>query len=760
MRKSKHTTTFLNMRKTHFSSSTKKGGALWQSLLLLPLVTFLFTGQLLYAQGNKLYTLDDVTPGGRGFYSNFYPKTLWGLQWLGERAVWLDGDKLVGRNLGESKPQTVMTLQELAKLIPQENWSSRQSFPYGEASQASSRMLFAGEKGYYVVDMAKKALCSTFPKFNHLGESYEAVAFSMDHDVAVMRSQGGVLTYVRGATPALSAALYKPIATNDGDKIVYGEAVHQREFGIEKGIFFSPNGKKVAFYRMDQSMVAHYPLVDYSPHKAVATPFRYPMAGEKSHHVTIGIFDSETDKTTYLKTEGDPELYHTNIAWVPDNRGIVVAHINRSQNELAMCLYDSKLGDKVRTLFVEKEEKYLDPGIAPIFLPNAPEDFLWVSRRDGFYHIYHYDLTGKLFNQLTQGDWEVLSIEGFSPKGEAVIFTATKSSPLENRLYSVDLAGGNVKDLTPEEGRHYVQYNRHTGAFIDVHSAPQVPRIIALRTLSGSVRSKSNTLLEASDPTSGYNMPTIEIGTLATTDGETPLYYRLVKPINFDPTHQYPTIVYVYGGPHAQMITNDWLGGASGWDIYMAQQGYVVFTLDNRGSTNRGKDFEQAIWRQVGTAEMEDQMQGIKFLTSQSWVDSSRIGIYGWSFGGFMTTNLMLSYPEIFKVGVAGGPVMDWSRYEIMYGERYNGSPESNPEGYQRNNLTLRAGDLKGRLLLIHGVQDNVVVWQHAMAFVQAAIKAGTHPDCFYYPTHQHNVIGPDRVHLNTIITRYFEDHL
>lgn len=727
-------------------------------LFLAFIATFfgLFTASL-DAQ-KKLFTLSEVTPGGEDFFTSFHPKNLYGLQWIGDYATWVENESIMGQKANEKKPIVLLTLADLKGLLADEK--STPSLLYGNAVSDSYAMIIEGEKGYYVVDVLHKKLLSTFPKQDHLGTTYVALEFSALNNVAVMRSEKGTLYYVKGISPKLALPLYKKIAQNEDDKIVYGEAVHQREFGISKGIFISPNGKRVAFYRMDQSMVKPYPLVDYTPHKAVYKPLRYPMAGEASHHVTLGVFDSETNQISYLKTEGDPELYLTNIAWVPDNRGIVVAEINRAQNELTMRLYDSVFGVRVRTLFQEREEKYLDPGIAPIFLPNEPEDFLWVSRRDGFYHFYHYDLTGKLLGQVTKGEWEVLDFKGFSNRGNSFLFTATKASPLQQRLYQINIKGGEPLDLTPEKGVHYTQYSSMASAIIDNYSSPSLPRKIAIRSLSGKGISSTHTLLVADNPTKDFAMPSIEVGTLLSADGKTPLYYRLIKPINFDETKKYPTIIYVYGGPHAQMITEGWLSSASGWDLYMAQKGYVVFTLDNRGSAHRGKAFEQAIWRQVGTAEMEDQIKGVNFLSSHPWVDTQRLGVYGWSFGGFMTTNLLLTYPKVFKVGVAGGPVMDWSRYEIMYGERYNGSPQSNPEGYRKNNLTLRAKDLQSRLLLIHGVQDNVVLWQHVMDFMQQAITARTYPDCYYYPTHEHNVRGRDRVHLNYIISRYFEEHL
>ena len=243
-------------------------------------------------------------------------------------------------------------------------------------------------------------------------------------------------------------------------------------------------------------------------------------------------------------------------------------------------------------------------------------------------------------------------------------------------------------------------------------------------------------------------------------DGKTDLYYRLIKPADFDPAKKYPAIVYVYGGPHAQMITNGWMNDARGWDIYMANKGYIMFSLDNRGSSNRGLEFENATFRQLGIEEGKDQVKGVEFLKSQPYVDGERIGVHGWSFGGHMTTALMLRYPEIFKVGVAGGPVIDWGYYEIMYGERYMDTPQANPEGYKQTNLKNLAGNLKGHLLIIHDDHDDTCVPQHTLSFMKACVDARTYPDLFIYPTHKHNVLGRDRVHLHEKITRYFEEYL
>ena len=250
------------------------------------------------------------------------------------------------------------------------------------------------------------------------------------------------------------------------------------------------------------------------------------------------------------------------------------------------------------------------------------------------------------------------------------------------------------------------------------------------------------------------------MGTIKAADGVTDLYYRLILPPGFDETKKYPAVVYVYGGPHAHNIdaTRHW--GARGWDIWMAQNGYVMFCLDNRGSEHRGLAFEQATFRNLGTEEMKDQLKGVEFLKSLPYVDAERLGVHGWSFGGFMTTSLMTTYPDVFKVGVAGGPVIDWKFYEVMYGERYMETPQTNPEGYRNASCLNKAGNLKGRLLIVYGGNDPVCVPQHTLSFIRACIDADTYPDLFTYPGDEHNMMGTDRVHLHKLITRYFDDHL
>ena len=564
--------------------------------------------------------------------------------------------------------------------------------------------------------------------------------------------------------------------TDEPKGIVCGQSVHRQEFGIYKGTFWSPKGNLLAFYRMDETMVTDYPQVNTTTRIATLEPDKYPMAGMTSHKVTVGVYNPATEKTVYLKA-GDPtDRYFTNISWSPDEKSVYVIELNRDQNHAELVRYNAENGEKDAVLYVEEHPKYVEPQHILTFLPWDGTKFLYQSQRDGYNHLYLMDTQLKAeptsfrtetdgtcyeythVKQLTQGTWLVKNILGFNPKAKEIIIMSTEVSPLQSNAYAVNVKTGKRRLIGNKDGMHNVQLSASGKYVIDNYTSSTVPRNIDIVPTSG--KGKNINLLTAANPMDAYNMPEITLGTIKAADGKTDLYYRLIKPVNYDPNKKYPAVIYVYGGPHAQMIHNVRNYGAGGWDIYMAQLGYVMLTVDSRGSDNRGLEFENCTFRQLGTEEMKDQVKGVEFLKSLGYVDENRIGVHGWSFGGFMTTNLMLTYNDIFKVGVAGGPVIDWGYYEVMYGERYMDSPLSNPEGYNKANLKLRAGDLKGRLMLIHGGEDPTCVPQHSYTFLRACIDAGTHPDFFIYPEDGHNMFGRDRVHLYEHITRYFEDHL
>jgi len=567
-------------------------------------------------------------------------------------------------------------------------------------------------------------------------------------------SKAGYVAYVENYNLFVTDGKTTKQVTTDGSRnIVYASSVHRDEFGISKGTFWSNSGNKLAFYRMDQSMVTDYPIINWTTTPASVEMIKYPMAGDKSHHVIVGIYDAESQNTIYLKTGGDPEHYLTNIAWSPDDKFIFIAELNRGQNHMQLNQYDAESGAFLKTLFEEKDEKYVEPLVPMLFVKNIPSQFIWQSNRDGWNHLYLYDVNGNLLKQLTKGNWEVVEVKGFDAKGEKLFFSSTKESPISRNTSFVNLKTGIIKDVTTGTGNHGTTLSSTGNTIIENFSTIEIPRRISIIDVKSG---KSKPIFNASNPLAGYSLGQLSIFTILNKEG-TPLYCRMVKPVNFDSTKKYPVIVYWYGGPHVQLIGNFWNGNASDyWFQYMAERGFVVFTVDTRGSDNRGKEFEQAIFRRHGVAQMEDLLSGINYLQSQNWVDKNRMGLFGWSYGGFMTIDFMLNHPEVFKAAVAGGPVTDWRMYEIMYGERYMDTPQENPEGYAATDLNRQVQKLKGKLLLIHGLQDPVVVQQHSVKFVKAAIDKNVQVDYMIYPGHEHNVLGKDRVHLYQKVTDYF----
>lgn len=545
--------------------------------------------------------------------------------------------------------------------------------------------------------------------------------------------------------------------TRDQSKdILNGQAVHRNEFGIENGIFLSPEGNYLAYYRMDQSMVADYPVINWSETPAKANLIKYPMAGGTSHEVTLQVYNPTTGSTTAIKTERPKDQYLTSVTWSPDERYIYIAVLNRDQNHLWLNQYDARSGNKVKTLFEEIHKKYVEPLNPLTFLPGSNDKFIWWSQRDGYMHLYLYRTDGKLIRQLTEGNWLVNELIGINEDKNELIITATKDSPLEKHTYAVNWNNGSMRRIDTEPGVHNVVANENGSYILDVYSSSKTPRKAIVRSTDGK---SAQVLLNAPDPLADYDRAKVKNITLKADDG-TKLYGKLILPSDFDSSKKYPVIVYLYNGPHVQLVRNSYPASGNLWYEYLTQHGYIVFTMDGRGSSNRGMKFEQAVFRKLGTIEMNDQLKGVEYLASLPYVDEDHMGVHGWSFGGFMTTSLMLRHPGVFKAAVAGGPVIDWKMYEVMYTERYMDTPEQNPEGYEDANLLNKVKNLKGRLMLIHGTDDDVVVWQHSIKFLKKAVDEGVQVDYFVYPGHLHNVRGKDRVHLMQKITDYFDLHL
>lgn len=670
------------------------------------------------------------------------------LRWLGSDYVYIDSTRLmIGTPTAAHPEKTLLSQDEFLAIIGEATKGAGAKY-FTPFSVVDEGLLIPFGKKHYLIDPQTKKQLAAFERAGRAEQAF-ALAPRAKHAVAV-RDNNLFLLLPDGSS--------KQLTTDGTPTLVYGQSVHQNEFGINGGLFWSPDGSRLAFYRMDQSMVSAYPLVHTNTRKATEEKLYYPMAGMPSHHVTLGIYDVASGKTTYIKTGEPKEKYLTNISWAPDSKTVYIAEVNREQNHMDLKAYDPATGDYIKTLFSEHNDKYIEPQWPMRFIPGRDKEFVWQTRRDGYTHLYRYNVDGKLLGQITRGEWEITDFLGFADGGKTIVYSSTQLSPIDRVIASVSIDGRKTRILTPQAGWHVGQLSSDGKYLLDTYESLKNPT--ENRLLSVATGKPIATLYRSKDPEAGFINPEITFGTIKAADGVTDLHYRLLKPTNFDPTKKYPTIVYVYNGPHAQLVQNRFHAGCLGWDLYMATKGFVIFTVDGRGSAHRGAAFEQVIHRHLGKNEMADQMKGVDFLKSLPYVDADRIGVAGWSYGGFMTTNLMLTYPDVFKVGSAGGAVTDWARYEIMYGERYMDSPQDNPEGYKETNLSLRAGNLKGRLLLIHGTIDPTVVWQHTQLFVDACVKAGTYPDYMIYPEHKHNVLGVDRVHLNYTMARYFMDHL
>ena len=728
----------------------------------------------------KKFTLEDLNFGGKNF-QNMRAENRY-TTWWGDQIVHLDKDKCTIVNPNTLKETTLFTLDDINNIPSKSNIDRTVRSLYQVSFPSANQPLVQIATG-------KELLTVNF-KTKWIEDAIEIVPGTQ---VQAYNKVSGAMAYVLKDQLFVcdKAGNINQLTTDGSRNIVYGEAVHRNEFGIKGGLFWSPSGNRLAFYRMDQSMVTDYPLVhipevDWKPAKgesriATPEPTKYPMAGEKTHNVTVGVYDINTKKTIFLDA-GDPtDRYFTNIQWSPDSKTIYMFELNRDQNDCRLVAYNAESGKKIARepcqsakigvpynaesgkqiaeLYRETDAKYVEPTHPILFLPWNANQFVMLSQKDGYAHLYLFNKDGKQIKQITKGNWVVMDVLGFNNKAKSIVYVSNECSPIQRNTWAVNVENGTRTLLDNGKGYHYATLSDGGKYLVDNYTEPSVPRKIDIITI-GTKRPAIKNWLTAKDPWEGYSVPEYSSGSLKADDGTTDLYWRMVKPVGFDPSKKYPTVVYVYGGPHAHNVDASWHYGSRSWETYMAQKGYLLFIIDNRGSENRGKAFEQATFRQLGQVEMRDQMQGVKYLKTLPFVDADRIGVHGWSFGGFMTISLITNYPETFKVGVAGGPVIDWKWYEAMYGERYMDTPETNPEGYAKTSLLPKAKELKGKLQIITGLNDPVVLPQHCLTFIKACIAAGTQPDFFVYPGEPHNMRGHQSVHLHERITQYFEDYL
>ena len=680
----------------------------------------------------KELTINDAV---LGYYKGLYPKTMYSLQFTDDNHyIYREGSEYLIKGIEDESVEKI-SLEQLQK-----TYSDLKRLPRIMEIDAANLTFTQGNSvvTYNYKTNTETSKTSYNEKAQNTDFKNGKVAYTIDNNLYI-------------ATPENP----KIDVTNYTDKnIVSGQAIARYEFGISKGTFWSPNGNYLAFYQKDESNVTNYPLVDITTYPATLKNIKYPMAGQGSEIAKIGIYDVENNKVTYLDIDTSDEHYLTNLSWSPDEKYVLVAEVNRGQNHYELNTYKIKTGKKAKTILEENNDKWVEPENDAVFLPNSNTEFLWLSEKDGFKNVYHYNIKGKCKGQVTKFDFVVKSILGFDKSGKNVIVSATGKDAKETHVYKVNIAHGEQYKLTSKSGTHRAQLKGDY--LIDNFSSLIIPREINILNINNM---DEKNIFNAENPLKDYNIGTTQFITLKSKDGFD-LYGRMIKPADFNPSKKYPVLVYVYGGTHAQLVTNSWLGGASLWMHWLAtQKDYIVFTLDNRGSENRGFAFESIIHRKAGEAAMEDQLIGIDYLKNFYYIDQNRIAVHGWSYGGFMTTSLMLRHPGVFTTAVAGGPVTDWKYYEVMYGERYMDTPQENPEGYAKARVGQYLENLKGKLLIIHGSVDPTVVPQHSMTLLKEAVEKGVQLDFFTYPMHEHNVRGKDRVHLMTKVLNYIIDN-
>jgi dipeptidyl-peptidase-4 len=685
-----------------------------------------------------------------GLNTTLAVKNLKQLKWMGSTekvAQAISTDEFKGFVATHPKRWTVDTVVDLneingviapkglavLKQLPAVEWISENEFYF----QKDSNLIFLKRNTDGLFEVSKLWAMVNGAENMEYAPDHGCVAYTAKHNIYLQS----------GPTPTA--------ITTDGDaNLLYGTKVHREEFGIDRGLFWSPKGNALTFYRMDQTMVADYPIVNWLETPATVKMIKYPMAGKTSHQVQVWVHHRSTGKNILLETTGPKDQYLTNISWSLNEAYVFIQIVNRAQNKMTLNQYDAVTGKFVRTILDEEHNAYVEPQ-HPLYFLNDNEFIYW-SQREGFWHLYKHSLNNDQVMQITKGNWLVNEILGFNKKTNELIISSSEGGAMEKNIYAIDVTQGNRERVCLTPGTHTAQVSAQGNYIIDVYSSHTIPRKIDLVEVESG---KAKNLLSADNPLSSYQTARVEVKELRADDGTT-LYGKLMYPANFNEVKKYPVIVYVYNGPHVQLNKNNFPESGNLWYDYLTQRGYIVFVLDGRGSSNRGFAFESAIHRQLGTIEMQDQLVGINYLKTLPFVDAKRMGMHGWSYGGFMTTSFMLRQPEVFVCGVAGGPVLDWSMYEIMYGERYMGTPENNPTGYKNNLLLDKIKNLKGKLLLIHGTDDPTVVWQHSIAMLKQAVTDNIQVDYFVYPGYEHNVRGKDRVHLMQKVTDYFDTYL
>lgn len=544
--------------------------------------------------------------------------------------------------------------------------------------------------------------------------------------------------------------------THDGSStLLNGELdwVYPEELDLGTAYWWSPDSQSIAYLQFDISRQMIHPHVDMLGLFAKPEPQRYPKAGTPNADVRLGVVPAKGGDTKWMDLGEMRDRLAARIYWMPDSKALGVFRLNRVQDHLHLLSADAATGAS-HVILEEKDPYWLNIKNDFAWLAKR-QQFLWASERDGYRHLYLYDRNGKMVSQLTRGEFEVTNLELVDEAGGRIFFESTEVSPLERHLYSVSLSGGPRTRLTKEKGTHSTTISPTGEYWVDSFSSlTDAPRTV-LRDATGNVVA---TIREADRKAyDEFDVRPTELLSFKGADGAL-FHARLIKPVNFDPAKKYPAVVMIYGGPHAQTVRDVWAGMS--WEQVLAHRGFVIWQMDNRGSAGRGHLWEAKLHRRMGKQELEDQKEGVKHLISLGFVDSQRVGITGWSYGGYMTLYALLHAPEVFKAGISGAPVTDWRHYDTIYTERYMGLPSENASGYRASSPVFDAKNLKGKLMLIHNFGDDNVLYQHNMQMQVELQKAGKQYDLLVYPQKAHGVTGSLSRHMREAMIAFFERSL
>ncbi len=609
----------------------------------------------------------------------------------------------------------------------------------------------SSKANYFVYDLLSKKITEVSAKGKQLFATFSpdgnSVAFVRDNNLFVKN-------LINGEEKQL---------TSDGknNEVINGRSdwVYEEEFSFAQAFYWSPDGKKIAFYKFNEKEVPEFSMTMFDGLYPTEYKYKYPKPGEKNAILSIHVYDlaSSNTKTVDIGTESDQ--YIPRIRWTQDANTVCVLRMNRHQNKVEYLLANASTG-ATNTMMTETDKYYVDIEKEQLTFLNNGKQFINVSEKDGFNHIYLYDLSGKQIAQITKGAWEVTDIYGIDQKNGLVYYQSSESSPLQRDVYVIGLNGKGKRKISTQAGTNTASFSTTFNYYILANSSAKSPSYVSLHTNKGAVIRVLEDNAKAKAKFAEYQLSPTEFFSLTTSEGVN-LNGYMIKPADFDPNKKYPVFMYVYGGPGSQNVVDSWGASRNMWFNYLAQKGYIIACVDNRGTGARGAEFKKMTYQNLGHYETIDQIEGAKWLAKQSYVDGRRIGIWGWSYGGYMSSLCITKGADTFKMAIAVAPVTTWRYYDSIYTERYLRTPQENAKGYDENSPINFADKLKGKFLLIHGTADDNVHFQNSVMFSEALIQANKSFEQAYYPNKNHGIFGGNTtIQLYTKMTDFILNNL